>query len=242
MRKPPGRRWPTVFTCVAVIAALAPAAARADQPANTAVATGAGLIATAGFASADGDVFIATFVVPAPGTSESPHGGAVSFTKPWASLEKWNGAPPAVGSTDPCSVVTNPTSWSGGHPVETTEHNAHGLRPLNGVYFDIACEDGAGVRTYRVRWDDMVTPWNGQPQPVGDTSQRPPEWYYWGSALQQPSGPHGALVVRADGAQNANVSICETGDKGTRCLTPSALSGSGGVVRPAASLISVLHG
>jgi hypothetical protein len=242
MRKHPARHWSMSLMLVALIAVLAPAAASAGQPANNAAAVGSGLIATGGFAAADGNVFIANFIIPAPGTSESPHGGGVSFAKPWASLEKWNGAPPAVGSTYPCSVVANPTSWSAGYPVETTENIAHGLRPLSGVYFDVACEDGSGFQFYRVRWDDMVTPWSGQPQPVADTSQHPPEWYYWGSAVQQPFGAHGTLLVRTNTAQNANLSVCGFDGKDFRCLAPSAISGSGGAIKAAASLISVLQG
>jgi hypothetical protein len=232
------------LTATAVVAAallVSAAVASADQPGNSALGASGGLVATGGFSAPNGDVFTATFVIPTSGAAESPHSGGVSFARPWASLEKWNGAPPGIGTADPCSTVTNPTSWSAGYQVSSPYYSPPGQQPRSGVYVDIVCNDGSGFQYYRVRWDDAVSAFGGL-QPVADTSQRPPEWSYWGSAVQQLGGAHGTLLVRADGAENASLSICGFDGSTFHCLAPTGPSGTGGVLKPTASLVSVFAG
>jgi hypothetical protein len=188
--------------------------------------------------------FAVTFVIPKRATSETPHAGAVSFAKPWVSLVEESNQPPAIGSTDPCAVVTNPSSWSAGYAVSSPYYNATGQQPRSGVYVDVACpNDGSGFEFYRVRFDDML--WNGQPESVFDTALVDNtvtvdnlEEYSWGSAVQQPSGDHGLLLVGERGTENADMSVCGYNGSGFQCLPGSG----GGQLVPSASSITVTEG
>lgn len=232
-----------VAAATTTLALLAPPAADADQFGDGTLAVAAGgMVATGGFAAPDGVGYAVTLVIPDGVTSESPHASGVDFAEPWVSINRVTGGPPAPGTTNPCSVVTNPESWSAGYSVESPDVNNTDHEPRSGVYVDAAfspeCEDG-GFEFLRVRWDDAINPHTGQPQGVYDTRSRLPLWSWWGSAVQQTSGHRGALVYRSEASERADLSICGYDGRGFQCLRPDG--GTGGSIY-FSSAISVIAG
>lgn len=243
MRRPMGWVLSTALVSITATATgfLTPTS-HADQfgDGTVAVATG-GLVATGGFSAPGGDVFAATFVLPEGITSESPHASGVDFAQPWASLTKTSGGPPGIAQPYPCSVVTNPTTWSAGHPVKSPDYNATGHQPRTGISFDAACDDDGGFDFYRVTWNNQTNPQTGQPEGVYDTRMRLPLVSTWGRAVQQTSGHAGSVTYRSEAAQNADISICGYDGQRFQCLKPTGPGGTGGSIYFASS-ITVIAG
>lgn len=219
------QRWiVTALASTAMVMGLwGPGSARAEQFGDaTLAASNGGMVATASFSLPEGGSYHATFVIPEGVSVQSPHESNVDFTRPWVSFyKKTTAGPPPVGSTNPCSVVTNPHAWGEGRPIELPDGYAHAPRnPVNGLFFEAGfgddCEDS--FDSYRVRWDDRIKQSTGEPWPTFDTSAWGPTWDWWGSSAQQTSGHRGALVYRPVVSEVSDISICGSRAGETECL------------------------
>ena len=223
-----------LLTLPVLVALAIPSGAAGNEPGDETASVGGGVVAIGGFDGAGDDHFSVMFVIP-DSTAIAPGAAGVSFDRPWAWVEKRAVGIPALGTSEPCAVLTNPTSWSAGYAVHPPTWNGVQPKPLSGVYLDVGCE-GSEFDYYRIRFDDQISGTTGQPQNTYDTRTHSPEVHYWGSALQQFGGTHGTLTMRAEYEENADVSVC--GFNGSRFECLDSAGGAGGQIS-FASLIAV---
>jgi hypothetical protein len=242
---------------VAMLAVFLPATAgAADSVGGGTAVTSSGLVAS-GWAGK----FTITLVVPSGSTTGASTVSGVDFSHPWASLFELGTESPlnGVGHTAACpTVVTNPTSFSAGYqaanypppPAQWVNQPSMGHwsgppEPTSGIYFDVACNDGAGYDFYRVQWDDV----SGAPYPAGQPWPLFPTTFgelfsgggtfYWGSSVQD-GGYRGTLSVPFDNnaGEAAGITVYGHNASGFHFVT----GGSGGVVPQGGDITTTVLG
>lgn len=172
---------------------FAPTGMAAEAGAGTAVSTG-GLVAdVAANTITNTQVFDFKMVVPTGTCAGGSLVPGVDFCKPWAALaiaRHGEGAGGGLGGGVTCSAVVNPERWSAGAPVMNPRWGQdRPVKPRNGIFADVPCDDGEGYNFYRVVIDDRSDadgPWglfDGQVWGVSGTSalSGAPITWTWGA-------------------------------------------------------------